>query len=103
MSNQRIKIPRQSDKKVWGVFKDLASQYSVPQINVGGIGFASIGAVNPESPSDEMKALLAKNSSIIDSMSLPIPGYSIGACTDLGMRLYAYINLWLIQIMSESL
>ena len=77
MSNQRIKIPRQSDKKVWGVFKDLASKYPVPQINVGGTGFASIGAVNPESPSDEMKSLLAKNSSIIESMSLPIPGYSV--------------------------
>ncbi|MBY7801461.1 hypothetical protein KW440_00190 [Vibrio fluvialis] len=77
MSNQRIKIPRQSDKKVWTVFKELASQHSVAQINVNALGFASIGAVDPNSSSTDMDALLSKNSSIIDTMSLPIPGYSV--------------------------
>ncbi|WP_043320748.1 hypothetical protein [Microbulbifer sp. HZ11] len=77
MSNQRIKIPRKSDKKVWAVFKELASQYSVSKINVNALGFASIGVVNPDSSTAEMDALLSKNSSIIDSMSLPIPGYSV--------------------------
>lgn len=77
MSNQRIKIPRQSDKKVWAAFKELASQYSVVKINVNALGFASIGAVDLNSSSTDMDTLLSKNSSIIDNMNFSISGYSI--------------------------
>ncbi|WP_444893442.1 hypothetical protein ACJJIE_02585 [Microbulbifer sp. TRSA001] len=77
MSDQIIKLPRQVDKKVWGVFKGLASTYSVSKINVSGIGFLELRNINPKSPPEDMEVLLSKNSSLIDKIVLTLKGLYI--------------------------
>ena len=78
MSNQRIKVPRLSDKSIVDAFKVLSSQYGVPTIHVGALGFTSIGAVNiSDEESEDWKTLLDLDSYLIDSMSLSIGGLNI--------------------------
>lgn len=78
MSNQRIKIPRLSDRSIVEAFKTLANQYGVPSIHVSALGYANIGTVNlSDEESEVWKSLLDLDSYLIDSMSLAIGGLSI--------------------------
>lgn len=78
MSNQRIKIPRLSDRSIVEAFKTLANQYGVPRIHVSALGYADIGSVNlPDEESEVWESLLDLDSYLIDSMALSIGGLSI--------------------------
>lgn len=78
MSDQRIKIPRVSDRTVADVLCELAKQYGVAALNARAIGFNNIGLVQPsDEPTGEWKALLDADSYLLDMLSLSIGGLSI--------------------------
>lgn len=78
MSNQRIKIPRVSDRTIAETLKALGTQYGVPSAHVSALAFSNIGQVSlSEDATGDWKALLDHDSNLIDSMSLPIGGLSI--------------------------
>ena len=78
MSDQRIKIPRASDKALISCFKDLAKITGVSQISVNALGFAAIGAVDLDADlPDSLELILKKNSAIIDTISLNLAGLPI--------------------------
>ena len=78
MSDQRIKIPRASDRVLISCFKDLAKITGVSQISVNALGFAAIGAVDLDADlPDSLELILKKNSAIIDTISLNLAGLPI--------------------------
>ncbi|QCU76576.1 hypothetical protein [Pseudoalteromonas distincta] len=78
MSDQRIKIPRASDKALISCFKDLAKITGVSQISVNALGFAAIGDVDLDADfPDSLELILKKNSAIIDTISLNLAGLPI--------------------------
>jgi len=78
VSDQRIKIPRASDKVLIACFKDLAKITGVSQVSINALGFNNIGAVDLDSefPSS-LELILKKNSAIIETISLNWPGLPI--------------------------
>jgi len=78
VSDQRIKIPRASDKVLIACFKDLAKITGVSQISINALGFNNIGAVDLDQdlPSS-LELILKKNSAIIETISLNWPGLPI--------------------------
>ena len=78
MSDQRIKIPRASDKALISCFRELAKITGVSQININALGFANIGAVDLDAElPDSLELILKKNSAIIDTISLSLPALPI--------------------------
>lgn len=78
MSDQRIKIPRVSDRTVADVLCELAKQYGIAAVNVRAIGFNNIGQVDlSDEPAGEWKALLDADSYLLDMLSFAIGGLSI--------------------------
>jgi len=74
VSDQRIKIPRASDKALISCFRELAKITGVSQISINALGFANIGAVDLDSElPDSLELILKKNSAIIDSITLNLP------------------------------
>ncbi len=78
MADQRIKVPRASDKSLIGCFKELSKITGTKQIVVSALGFNSIGSVDLGSEnSDDIDLIIKKNSAIIDTISMNHPGLSI--------------------------
>lgn len=78
MSVQRIKIPRVADRTIADTFKELGSKFGIPQAHVNALAFSNIGQITlAEEPSGDWKVLLDHDSSLIDSMSCSIGGFSI--------------------------
>ena len=79
MSDQRIKIPRASDKALIACFKDLSVVTGISQISASAIGFNNIGNVDLDDieASEAIKLIIKKNSAILESISLNWPGLSI--------------------------
>lgn len=78
MADQRIKIPRATDKLLISCFKDLSEITGVQQISVTALGFTNIGAVDLSSDLPEsIDLILRKNSAIIDTISLSLSGLPI--------------------------
>ena len=78
MSDQRIKIPRASDKALVSCFRELAKITGISQINISTLGFVNIGAVNLDTDlPDSLELILKKNSAIIETISLNLPGLPI--------------------------
>ncbi|QWV07002.1 hypothetical protein KQ246_18360 (plasmid) [Pseudoalteromonas shioyasakiensis] len=78
MSDQRIKIPRASDKALIACFRELAKITSVSQISINALGYANIGAVDLDAElPDSLELILKKNSAIIDTISLNLPALPI--------------------------
>ncbi|MGB5687265.1 MAG: hypothetical protein WBM35_15755, partial [Candidatus Electrothrix sp.] len=64
--NQRIKIPRTSDRSVIDCFKELCNQYKISTVTISALGYAQIGSVNlAEEENNELRALLSHNSTLI--------------------------------------
>lgn len=78
MSNQRIKIPRVSDRIIAETLKALGTQYGISSAHVSALAFSNIGQVSlSDDATGDWKALLDHDSNLIDSMSLSIGGLSI--------------------------
>lgn len=79
MSNQRIKIPRLSDRAIAKAFRTLGNQYGIPHANVSALAFNNIGRIDlaEEEEVGDWKALLDHDSCLIDGMSLSIGGLTI--------------------------
>ncbi|MCR9944196.1 hypothetical protein [Vibrio owensii] len=78
MQEQRIKVPRASDKSLIACFKDLAKFTGTKQANISALGFNNIGAVDliDDIPSI-VELLVKKNSAIIETISMNSAGLSI--------------------------
>lgn len=78
MSNQRIKVPRASDKQVAKVFKDLGAEFGVAVATVQALGFSAIGNVQiAAEPEGEWQVLLKHNSYLIERLSLQVADISV--------------------------
>lgn len=79
MSNQqRIKVPRSSDRIVFDCFKGLGKSYGVTTISVSALAFAQIGNVKLDGEENgDFKALLEHDSTLIEAISLRIAGLTI--------------------------
>ncbi|ACH37451.1 hypothetical protein Gbem_0422 [Citrifermentans bemidjiense Bem] len=78
MSNQRIKIPRASDRSIVDAFKELGETYGVSSAHISALGFSNLGEVNiGGNASGDLAALLELKSAVIDGMSLQIRGLGI--------------------------
>lgn len=84
MSEQKIYIPRMPDRAVFECFKAICIEYKVPSLTVSGLGYTSIGTVNPlglsedsEQVSEDLIALLAHDSMLIDNLSMSVKGFSV--------------------------
>jgi hypothetical protein len=78
MSNQRIKIPRTSDRHIAATFRSLAERYQVHAASVSALGLSHLGAVNLlAEPDGDWKALLGHDSQLIETLALTVPGLSV--------------------------
>lgn len=78
MLEQRIKIPRASDKVLISCFRELAKITGVSQITIGTLGFASIGSVDLDADlPNSLELILKKNSAINDTIKLNLPALPI--------------------------
>jgi len=78
MSNQKIKIPRSSDRRVAETFAELAKLIGASNANVGALAFTHIGAVSLQTePAGDWKALLDRDSWLIDTMAVSAKGLTI--------------------------
>ena len=75
---QRIKIPRQPDRKIVEVFRDLGARHGISQAHVAALGFDNIGSVSlSDEPANAFKVLLDHDSELIDTMSLSISALTL--------------------------
>lgn len=78
MSNQKIKIPRSSDRRVAETFAELGKLIGASNANVGALGFTQIGTVPLQTkPAGDWKALLDRDSWLIDTMAVSAKGLTI--------------------------
>jgi hypothetical protein len=78
VSDQRIKVPRASDKSIIDCFKEIAKHTGTNQISISALGFNSIGNVDLNGELPEIVDLLVKkNSAIIENVSMSTQGLSI--------------------------
>jgi hypothetical protein len=78
MADQRIKIPRASDKSLFTCFKELSEITGITQISITALGFNNIGTVDlSEDLPDSLSLILKKNSAIIETISLGLIGLPI--------------------------
>jgi len=78
VADQRIKIPRASDKALIACFKELSEITGVTQVSITALGFNNIGAVDlTEELPDSLALILKKNSAIIETISLGLLGLPI--------------------------
>jgi hypothetical protein len=79
MSEQRIKIPRASDRSVVETLKEVGALYGVSSAHISALGFSNLGQVNISGEVDgDLASLLELKSTLIDSMSLQLKGLGIG-------------------------
>jgi hypothetical protein len=79
MSEQRIKIPRASDRSVVETFREVGALHGVSSAHISALGFSNFGQVNISSDADgDLTSLLELKSTLIDSMSLQLKGLGIG-------------------------
>lgn len=79
MSDQRIKIPRLSDRAIAKAFWTLGNKYGIPHASVSALAFSHIGLVSltEEEEVGDWKTLLDHDSYLIDGMSISIGGLTI--------------------------
>lgn len=78
MSDQRIKIPKASDRALFECFKEIGIKYGADSCNINAMAFNSIGTVSfDEDLPESLEILLKQNSAIIDAMSISLSGVSI--------------------------
>jgi hypothetical protein len=78
VADQRIKIPRASDKALIACFKELSEITGISQVSITTLGFNNIGAVYlTEELPDSLALILKKNSAIIETISLALLGLPI--------------------------
>lgn len=78
MADQRIKIPRATDKSLIACFKELSEITGIQQISVTALGFTNIGAIDLSNDLPEsIDLILKKNSAIIETVTLNLPGLPI--------------------------
>lgn len=79
MSNeQRIKIPRSSDRAVIDCFKKIGERYGVQNAAVSALAFSNIGNVNLfDDKNADFQALLNHNSTLIESCALQVNGLNV--------------------------
>lgn len=78
MSNQRIKIPRTSDRHIAETFKSLADRYHVREASVSALGFSQLGTIDLlAEPDGDWKALLDHDSHLIDALAWTAAGLNI--------------------------
>lgn len=78
MADQRIKIPRATDKSLISCFKELSEITGVSQVSVTALGFNNIGAIDfSEDLPESINLILKKNSAIIDTITLNLSGLPI--------------------------
>lgn len=78
MADQRIKIPRATDRTIAETFKELAIQYNINNIHVTAFAFSTLGQVNvTEEPSGDWSDLLSHDSCLINTVDLVIGGLRI--------------------------
>lgn len=73
-----LRVPRQSDRSIVTLFKELGNEASVENItiNMGAAGNISVPIVEGETP-EELETLLQANSSLIEAASISVPGFNI--------------------------
>jgi hypothetical protein len=73
-----LRVPRQPDRSIVSLFKELAKKAGVDSIklNVGAAGNIQVPVSTEEEP-EELQTLLEANSSLIESASVGIPGFGI--------------------------
>ncbi|MCR9683548.1 hypothetical protein NB534_14710 [Vibrio cholerae] len=78
MQEQRIKVPRASDKSLITCFKELSVFTGIERVSISALGFNNIGIVNlvVDTPSI-IDFLVKKNSAIIETMSMNSAGLTI--------------------------
>jgi hypothetical protein len=78
MADQRIKIPRATDKSLISCFKALSVITDVSQISVTTLGFNNIGVIDlSEDFPDSINLILKNNSAIIETITLGLSGLPI--------------------------
>jgi hypothetical protein len=78
MSEQRIKIPRASDRAILEAFKEIGALYAVSSAHISALGFSTLGQVNiTGEPDGDLAVLLELRSTLIDSVSLHLKGLGI--------------------------
>ena len=78
MSDQRIKIPRASDRTIVDAFKELGEIYGVSTAHISALGFSNLGQVNlVGDPIGELFELLDLESTLIDKISFSIQGLGV--------------------------
>ncbi|MDP3421397.1 MAG: hypothetical protein Q8S10_10765 [Thiobacillus sp.] len=78
MSDQRIKIPRASDRHVAAVFQTIALRWGAPPVRVSVLGFGRMANVSlQEEPTGDWKALLDHDSQLIENITLVVCGLNI--------------------------
>jgi hypothetical protein len=77
-AENRIKIPKVSDRVLFDCFKEIAQQHGITNISVTALGFANIGDIQVDSePAGALKLLLDSDSAIIERCTLIIQGFSL--------------------------
>jgi len=73
-----LRVPRQPDRSIVNLFKELGQKVNIDFIglNVGAAGTIQVPVSNGDEP-EELQTLLEANSSLIDSASVRIPGFTI--------------------------
>ncbi len=78
MSNDRIKIPRASDRSVASAFTELGARFGIATATVSGMAGVQIGAIQlANEPTGEWKVLLDLDSSLIEHMQATLSGLTI--------------------------
>jgi hypothetical protein len=78
MSDQRVKIPRATDRLVIDAFKEVGTLYGTSSAHISALGFSNLGQVNiTEEAGGDLASLLDLKSMLIDSMSMQVKGIGI--------------------------
>jgi hypothetical protein len=78
MSEQRVKIPRATDRLVVDAFKEVGALYGISLAHISALGFSNLGKVNiSEEPGGDLASLLDLKSTLIDSISMQLTGMGI--------------------------
>ena len=75
---ERVKIPRASDRAVMDFFREVGKSYGAPQVNIVAHGLTQIGKVNlEEEPSGDFAVLMELDSELIATTGFVIDGFNV--------------------------
>ena len=72
-----IRIPRQLDRKILSVFGEIGAEHGIKDIGVNSGFTPKFNASTDGTETTQLKTLLALEASIIESVSIPIPGFTV--------------------------